>query len=156
MIYGTRYHFQRGNNISYDEEENGGVDVTNHRDDQYSYRGCWSMFMAMMPSKREPEFLPFPFDGVLIRRKNRVNSSLEVDKKMDEEIAEAEYSCPGLHLSMDNGDDDDDDDGEDVIGIFKKKSSSRTTTDTLIESNNSNGLTGRAGRNTPRGEELMV
>mmetsp|Transcript_1855 Transcript_1855/g.3393 ORF Transcript_1855/g.3393 Transcript_1855/m.3393 type:complete len:587 (-) Transcript_1855:99-1859(-) len=154
MIYGTRYHFQRGNNINYDEEENGGVDVTNHRDDQYSYRGCWNMLVAMMPSKREPEFLPFPFDGVLIRRKNRVNSSLEVDKKMDEEIAEAESSCPGLHLSMDNGGDDDEDD--DVIGVFKKKSSSRTATDSLIESNNSNGLTDRAGRNTPRGEELMV
>ena len=154
MIYGTRYHFQRGNNINYDEEENGGVDVTNHRDDQYSYRGCWNMLMAMMPSKREPEFLPFPFDGVLIRRKNRVNSSLEVDKKMDEEMAEAESSCPGLHLSMDNGDDDD---GEDVIAVFKKKkSSSSTATDSLIESNNSNGLTDRAGRNTPRGEELMV
>jgi hypothetical protein len=144
MIYGTRYHFH--------DEDNGGVDVTNHRDDQYSYRGCWSMLMAMMPSKREPEFLPFPFDGVLIRRKNRVNSSLEVDKKMDEEMAEAESSCTGLHLSMDNGDDDD----EDVIGVFKKKSSSRTATDSLIESNNSNGLTDRAGRNTPRGEELMV
>eukprot|EP00985_Skeletonema_marinoi_P030122 scaffold30687_cov80-Skeletonema_marinoi.AAC.1 len=109
--------------------------------------------MAMMPSKREPEFLPFPFDGVLIRRKNRVNTSLEVDKKMDEEMAEAESSCTGLHLSMDNGDDDD---GEDVIAVFKKKSSSRTATDSLIESNNSNGLTDRAGRNTPRGEELMV
>ncbi|KAK1744377.1 hypothetical protein QTG54_004910 [Skeletonema marinoi] len=96
------------------------------------------MLMAMMPSKREPEFLPFPFDGVLIRRKNRVNTSLEVDKKMDEEMAEAESSCPGLHLSMDNGDDDD---GEDVIAVFKKKkSSSRTATDSLIESNNSNGL----------------
>ena len=110
------------------------------------------MLMAMMPSKREPEFLPFPFDSVLIRRKNRVNSSLEVDKKMDEEMAEVDST--GLHLSMDNGDDDD---GEDVIAVFKKKkSSSRTASDSLIESNNSNGLTDRAGRNTPREEELMV
>eukprot|EP00574_Skeletonema_japonicum_P009100 CAMPEP_0201716582 /NCGR_PEP_ID=MMETSP0593-20130828/2520_1 /ASSEMBLY_ACC=CAM_ASM_000672 /TAXON_ID=267983 /ORGANISM="Skeletonema japonicum, Strain CCMP2506" /LENGTH=512 /DNA_ID=CAMNT_0048206413 /DNA_START=425 /DNA_END=1963 /DNA_ORIENTATION=- len=154
MVYGTRYHhLQGGDDDKNDDEENGGVNadaINNHHcNGQYSYRGCWGVFMAMMPSKREPEFLPFPFDAVLIRRKNRVNSSLEVDKKLDEEMSE---SCPGLHFSMDNGDDND----EDVIGVFKKKSPSQPVAENLIEINTSNGLTDRAGRNTPRGEELMV
>ncbi|KAL7495675.1 hypothetical protein ACHAWT_003979 [Skeletonema menzelii] len=150
MVYGTRYHhFRSGSNDYVGDEENGSADVTNRHDDQHSYRGLWGILMAMMPSNREPEFLPFPFDGVLIRRKNR-----EVDKKVDEEMTE---SCPGLHLSMDNGDDDDDD--EDVIGVFqkkKKKSSSPLADTNLIERNNASGLTDRTGRNTPRGEELMV
>lgn len=148
MIYGTRYHFffQRGGGVagsgsssSADDENGGGggADVT--MQDQYSYRGCWGMFMAMMPSKREPEFLPFPINNILIRRKTGVNCCIEVDKKVDEEVTEVE-SCPGLHLSVDHGD------GDDVIGVFKKKSPSRTAT----------ALTERSGRNTSRGEELIV
>ncbi len=136
MVYGTRYHFRSGNNDNTGDEENGN-DAKNHHDDQYSYRGFWGILMAMMPSNREPEFLPFPFDGVLIRRKR------DVDKEVDEEMTE---SCPGLHLSMEHDEDD-----EDVIGVFQKK---KKSTSPLI--NNANGLTGRAGRNTPRREELMV
>jgi hypothetical protein len=29
---------------------------------------CWNVFIAMMPSNREPEYLPFPINGELIRR----------------------------------------------------------------------------------------
>jgi len=159
MVYGTRYHYSEGgdddDDRNDDEDESDGVDAINnhHCNDQYSYRGCWGVLMAMMPSKREPEFLPIPFDGVLIRRKNRADSRLDdMDEKLDEEMPE---SCTGLHLSMDNGNDDDDD-VEDVIGVFKKKSPSQPATENLIGINNSNGLTDRAGRNTPRGEEQMV
>lgn len=39
-------------------------------EDEYIYRGCWGVLMQMMPSSREPEFLPIPINGQLIRRKN--------------------------------------------------------------------------------------
>lgn len=140
MIYGTRYHSLRDGaaaGSSGADDENGVADATTQ--DHYSYRGCWGMLMAMMPSKREPEFLPFPCDGVLIRRKSRVSSSTEVDKKVDEEMTEGETS-PGCQLSLDHDDDD-------VIGVFKKKTSPSQTATTLTE---------RTGRNASRGEELMV
>ena len=138
MIYGTRYH----------HVENSADTAVERQDHQHSYRGCWGMLMAMMPSKREPEFLPFPFDGVLIRRQNRVNACVEVDKKVDEEMAQVE--SPLLSSwDQDNVDDD-------VVGLFKKKPQSSSAADILVESNNSYVLTDRAGRNLPRGEELMV
>ncbi len=31
-------------------------------------RGCWDFLIGMMPSNREPEFLPFPIGGTLVRR----------------------------------------------------------------------------------------
>lgn len=145
MVYGTRYHFLGGDD---DDEDNGAMN-SHQCNDQHSYRGCWGFFSAMMPSKREPEFLPIPIDGMLIRRKNRVDSRLDMDEKLDEEMPE---SCPGLHLSMDNGNDEDD---EDVIGVFKKKSQSQPAANNLIGMNNSNGLTDRSARNAPR-EELLV
>jgi hypothetical protein len=145
MIYGTRYHEmiqkERGGEIGADN----GVDVTSsqHDHERYSYRGCWGMLMAMMPSNREPEFLPLPFDGVLIRRKTRANSSLEVDKKIDEEMAGAEAessSSSNNGLSWDNNNEED----EDLLAAFRKKSPARNTTE----------LTDRTGRS--RGEEVMV
>lgn len=72
MIYGTRYwsrHSAGGSCESEDEE-------------QYRYNGCWGILMAMMPSKREPEFLPFPVDGRLIRRSNNANENVVTDIEM--------------------------------------------------------------------------
>ena len=141
MIYGTRYHEMI-------QKELGGDDVdatsSQHDHERYSYRGCWGMLMAMMPSNREPEFLPLPFDGVLIRRKNRVNSSLEVDKKIDEEMAAAEVessSSSNNGLSWDNNNEED----EDLLAAFRKKKS---------PARNASELTDRTGRS--RGEEVMV
>lgn len=34
------------------------------------YKRFWRPLLAMMPSKREPEFLPFPISGKLVRRQN--------------------------------------------------------------------------------------
>ena len=98
--------------------------------------------MAMMPSNREPEFLPLPFDGVLIRRKNRFNSSLEVDKKIDEEMAVAEAeSSSSLNNGLSSWDNNDED--EDLLAAFRKKSPARNATE----------LTERTGRS--RGEEVV-
>ena len=139
MVYGTRYRYRSGNNDCVDGE-NEDDDRIYHRNDRYGYRGCWGMFMAMMPSNREPEFLPFPIDGVLIRRTSRVNSSsVPVDDK-DEEVPE----------ELDNDEDD-------VTAVFKrKKSPSQIATENMIPSNSSNGLTARVGRNLQRGEADMI
>lgn len=52
--------------------------------------------MAMMPSKREPEFLPLPIDGKLIRRRcnNLVFENDESDEEMDLEMG-SEASSSG-------------------------------------------------------------
>eukprot|EP00584_Thalassiosira_punctigera_P002192 CAMPEP_0172533416 /NCGR_PEP_ID=MMETSP1067-20121228/6132_1 /TAXON_ID=265564 ORGANISM="Thalassiosira punctigera, Strain Tpunct2005C2" /NCGR_SAMPLE_ID=MMETSP1067 /ASSEMBLY_ACC=CAM_ASM_000444 /LENGTH=543 /DNA_ID=CAMNT_0013318061 /DNA_START=310 /DNA_END=1939 /DNA_ORIENTATION=+ len=71
MIYGTRYWSLHNTSGSNSTEE-----------DQYRYRGCWGIFMAMMPSSREPEFLPLPIDGKLIRRKSRDVPKTSVDEEM--------------------------------------------------------------------------
>ena len=52
MVYGTRFWSQKHNNGAYIQDL-----------DKCRYRGCWGILMAMMPSSREPEFLPFPIDG---------------------------------------------------------------------------------------------
>ena len=64
MIYGT-----------------GCVDE-NDRNDRRN-RGFWGVILAMMPSSREPEFLPIPVDGKLLRRKNGGDVA---DKKEDVEL----------------------------------------------------------------------
>ena len=46
-------------------------------------RGCFGLLLSMMPSSREPEYLPIPIDGKLIKRKNLVDS---VHKKVDIEL----------------------------------------------------------------------
>ena len=35
------------------------------------YYNCWNIFIAMMPSNREPEYLPFPINRELIRRQQQ-------------------------------------------------------------------------------------
>jgi hypothetical protein len=80
MIYGTHYwsrHSAGGNCDSEDEE-------------QYRYHGFWGILTAMMPSKREPEFLPFPIDGRLIRRRNThayVNVETDLEMALSEVVA---------------------------------------------------------------------
>lgn len=54
MIYGTRNYWSR-RCINEDEQPS-------------RFRGCWNLLMGMMPSNREPEFLPFPIVGTLVRR----------------------------------------------------------------------------------------
>ena len=61
MIYGTRRRSLRGRDRDDDDD---GMDK-----EQYRYCRCWGVLAAMMPSPREPEFLPFPIDGKLVRRK---------------------------------------------------------------------------------------
>lgn len=72
MIYGTRYwsHHNMESSGSRKEEE------------QYRYLGFWGVLVAMMPSSREPEFLPVPIGGELVRRKNR--SGETVSRKMND------------------------------------------------------------------------
>ncbi len=61
MTYGTLYWSRHSTDDSCESDD----------EDKYSYRGCWGVLMAMMPSKREPEFLPFPINGRLIRRRKK-------------------------------------------------------------------------------------
>lgn len=72
MIYGTRYWSRRS----------AGDSCESNDEEKYSYRGCCGVLMAMMPSIREPEFLPFPINGRLIRRRNKSLNSLETDPEM--------------------------------------------------------------------------
>ncbi|KAL7536382.1 hypothetical protein ACHAXR_007129 [Thalassiosira sp. AJA248-18] len=76
MIYGTRYwsRHNTGENSSQDE-------------DQYRYSGCCGILAAMMPSNREPEFLPLPIDGKLVRRKNNRDLDVESDLEMGSDEA---------------------------------------------------------------------
>ena len=55
MIYGTRNKWSR-RFINEDEQPRSRC------------CGCWDLLMGMMPCNREPEFLPFPVGGTLIRR----------------------------------------------------------------------------------------
>ena len=64
MIYGTRRRSLRGRDR--DDDDDG------MNEERYRYCSCWGVLAAMMPSPREPEFLPFPIDGKLVRRKNLV------------------------------------------------------------------------------------
>jgi len=78
MIYGTRYwsHHNTEGASSRKEEE------------QYRYIGFWGILVAMMPSNREPEFLPLPIGGELVRRKNRGEGTVrrKTDDAIDEDI----------------------------------------------------------------------
>lgn len=42
-------------------------------------RGCIGIILSMMPSSREPEYLPIPIDGKLIKRKGSTDSSHKKD-----------------------------------------------------------------------------
>jgi hypothetical protein len=52
--------------------------------------------MAMMPSKREPEFLPFPINGRLIRRRNKHAN----DNVTDLEMASSEVIANGKSATI--------------------------------------------------------
>lgn len=82
MIYGTRYwsHHNIGSSSSRKEEA------------RYRYHGIWGVLVAMMPSNREPEFLPIPIGGELVRRKDRGRE--RVTRKTDDGIGE------GIDLEM--------------------------------------------------------
>jgi len=62
---------------------------------QGRYRGCLGVFMAMMPSGREPEFLPLPIDGKLVRRKNIHVPEGDMEEEMDLEMALSEETSNG-------------------------------------------------------------
>lgn len=112
MIYGTRYwtlHSADGNSL------NGG--------EQYRYRGCLGVLRAMMPSNREPEFLPFIYQGKMVRRRAR----------------DASHAVP---------DDTNADDEIDLEKAFRKRPAAVEETEIFIEPKESNGgLVGRARSN---------
>ena len=94
MVYGTRYwsyshhhhHDQKG-----DDDDRGRSDDDSGQDEErYRYRGCIGVLLAMMPSNREPEFLPLPIDGRMVRRKNKsVKNAQEVHEEEEEMDIEA-------------------------------------------------------------------
>ncbi|KAL3788817.1 hypothetical protein HJC23_006270 [Cyclotella cryptica] len=119
MIYGTRYH---------------NIKSTTHmgEDDMYSYRGCLGVLMAMMPSSREPEFLPIPIDGKLVRRKNRGYSHVHEDKKDDVELGTSRDHRSALtKIALD-------------------------ISDGSTESTDSKGMKERAMRRSPQTKEITV
>lgn len=68
MIYGTRNYWSR-RCIGEDEQPS-------------RFRSCWTCLMGMMPGNREPEFLPFPIGGTLVRR-SHVSQDVESIGLMD-------------------------------------------------------------------------
>ncbi|KAL7517300.1 hypothetical protein ACHAWX_002232 [Stephanocyclus meneghinianus] len=93
MIYGTRHHYVKSNT-------SGG------EDNRYSYHGCFGVLIAMMPSNREPEFLPIPIDGRLVRRKIRGHNHIDADKKDDVELGssrETGSALPKLGFDISDG-----------------------------------------------------
>lgn len=123
MIYGTRYWSSHRNT--------DGSSCSNSEDEeQYRYRGCWGIFMAMMPSNREPEFLPLPINGVLVRRMNRDTYYEDMDKKVDLEMGSSEITLT---------------------------TSSTEETEFLMEPKDTNGrLVGRVGRSNKASQERIV
>lgn len=98
--------------------------------------GCMGVLVAMLPSRREPEFLPIPIDGKLVRRKHRVDASGEICKEEVVEMAPL-ITTPIGSLTTIN-----------VEG-----------TDMMMEPNDSNAtgrLKERSGRNMSRDEEHIV
>jgi len=86
LVYGTRYWYLQKNKCSCcTEDENGMSREEDEDDEKYSYRGILGILLAMMPSNREPEFLPLPINGKLVRRKNRNASNVD-SKKIDLEM----------------------------------------------------------------------
>ena len=98
--------------------------------------GCMGVLVAMLPSRREPEFLPIPIDGKLVRRKHRVDASGAICKEEVVEMAPL-ITTPIGSLTTIN-----------VEG-----------TDMMMEPNDSNAtgrLKERSGRNMSRDEEHIV
>ena len=73
MVYGTRFNSM-------------GADSSVASDDDYRYKGLLGVARAMMPSSREPEFLPLPINGELVRRKHAKTTSCEESPLIDEEV----------------------------------------------------------------------
>eukprot|EP00956_Cyclotella_meneghiniana_P023004 scaffold44128_cov75-Cyclotella_meneghiniana.AAC.11 len=63
-------------------------------------RGCSGILLAMMPSNREPEFLPIPIDGKLVVRKRRDDN---VQKKDDVELEAQERLSLVVSTDSDSG-----------------------------------------------------
>ena len=85
MIYGTLYWSRHSAGGSCESE-----------DEDSRYHGFWGILMAMMPSKREPEFLPFPINGRLIRRRNKHAN----DNVTDLEMASSEVIANGKSATI--------------------------------------------------------
>jgi len=64
---------------------------------QHKYCGCWGVLMAMMPSSREPEYLPLPIGGKLVRRRKKSSDSRVVgNNNIDgEEMDDLEMASSG-------------------------------------------------------------
>ena len=83
LTYGTRYWYLQKNKCSCCAEDgDGSSGVEDDDDEKYSYHGILGILLAMMPSNREPEFLPLPINGKLVRRKNRNVDSKKIDLEM--------------------------------------------------------------------------
>ena len=126
MIYGTRYWSLHNRNSSVDDDD------CEDDEEKYRYHGVWGVLMAMMPSKREPEFLPLPLNGELVRRRNS-NSDANVSKKMD-----LEMGLPSSSTTSDKGINSAGEETEEFI---------------MTKSKDSNGLVGRtrASKSTSNG-----
>ena len=85
LTYGTRYWSMQKNKCSCCTEDGDAGSGVEEDDEKYSYRGILGILLAMMPSNREPEFLPLPINGKLVRRKNRNASNVDL-KKTDLEM----------------------------------------------------------------------
>ena len=81
LTYGTRYWYLK-NKCSCCAEDENGMNGEDEDDEKYSYRGILGILMAMMPSNREPEFLPLPINGKLVRRNNRNVDTKKTDLEM--------------------------------------------------------------------------
>jgi len=129
MIYGTRYWSSRHHHRKLEDEEE-----TEEQTDQYRYRGCWGIFLAMMPSNRQPEFLPIPINGKLVRRERRTIQQSKKDEEIDLEMAVSREVIPnGLLYSGESSN----------SGLSNNTSSSET--EYLMESKDMGSpLTGRA------------
>mmetsp|Transcript_30083 Transcript_30083/g.63801 ORF Transcript_30083/g.63801 Transcript_30083/m.63801 type:complete len:602 (-) Transcript_30083:1471-3276(-) len=84
MIYGTRFW-------SHHDDNTDGSCSNGEDEERFRYRGCWGILLAMMPSNRNPEFLPLPINEMLVRRKHK-NATVDVDKKMDLEMGSSEVT----------------------------------------------------------------
>jgi len=86
MIYGTLYW----------SRHRAGGSCENEDEEHSRCHGFGGILMAMMPSKREPEFLPFPINERLIRRRNK-HANYNVT---DLEMASSEVIANGMSATI--------------------------------------------------------
>jgi len=72
---------------------------------------CCGILMAMMPSNREPEFLPLPINGVMVRRRRRSKS---ISQNVDEDVNLGVFQR--RRRNEDDSESDDESDGDDDGG----------------------------------------